>query len=128
MSSTSSAASHWLGYPDGPTPPAQALDQIDAWLASPSVALLAETNDHWPGLRELLERSKIVGPMVHDARIAALCRTHGVRELWSADRDSTRFGGLRVVSPLDVIGSLSPFDSHTPRSANGTTATPFGRR
>jgi predicted nucleic acid-binding protein len=38
--------------------------------------------------------------MVHDARIAALCQQHGVRELWSADRDFSRFQGLAVVNPL----------------------------
>jgi len=40
------------------------------------------------------------GPMVHDARIAALCGQHGVRALWSADRDFGRFGGFAVVNPL----------------------------
>ena len=40
------------------------------------------------------------GPAVHDARIAALCLQHGVRELWSADRDFGRYPALRVVNPL----------------------------
>ena len=31
---------------------------------------------------------------------AALCRQHGVREPWSADRDFGRFAGLAVVNPL----------------------------
>ena len=43
---------------------------------------------------------RVVGPQVHDARIAALCRLHGVRELWTADRDFTRFDGLVVRNPL----------------------------
>jgi predicted nucleic acid-binding protein len=39
--------------------------------------------------------------MVHDARIAALCAAHGVRELWSADRDFGRFSSSRTVrNPL----------------------------
>jgi hypothetical protein len=38
--------------------------------------------------------------MVHDARIAALCRVNGVRELWSADRDFGRFADLVVRNPL----------------------------
>jgi predicted nucleic acid-binding protein len=42
----------------------------------------------------------ITGPATHDARIFAICRLHGVRELWSADRDFTRFKGIRVVNPL----------------------------
>jgi len=83
-----------------PTPAALALDQIDAWLESPSLVLLAETEAHWTQLRALLVQAKIGGPMVHDARIAALCLQHGVRELWSADRDFGRFPTLRTVNPL----------------------------
>ena len=83
-----------------PTPLARALDQIDAWLESPCVVLLTEGEQHWTQLRSLLVQAKVSGPMVHDARIAALCIAHGVRELWSADRDFGRFAPLRVVNPL----------------------------
>ncbi len=83
-----------------PTPLVRALDQVDAWCESPTLALLAETTTHWPTLRTLLADGRIDGPKVHDARIAALCRDHGVRELWSADRDFSRFAGLTVVNPL----------------------------
>jgi len=83
-----------------PTPLPRALDQVDAWLASPTLVLLAESADHWVALRTILANGRIAGPQVHDARIAALCRQHGVRELWSADRDFNRFPGLAVVNPL----------------------------
>ena len=83
-----------------PTPLARALEQIDAWRESPSLALLTESETHWPTLRGLLVAGRIVGPQVHDARIAALCAQHGVRELWSADRDFSRFPNLTVVNPL----------------------------
>lgn len=83
-----------------PTPLAKAIDQIDAWLESPSVEMLAESQLHWPRLRRLLEGGNIVGPSVHDARIAALCLQHGVRELWSADRDFGRYPELKVTNPL----------------------------
>jgi hypothetical protein len=42
----------------------------------------------------------VVGAQVHDARVAALCRLHGVRELWTADRDFGRFPDLTVRNPL----------------------------
>jgi hypothetical protein len=42
----------------------------------------------------------VAGPRVHEARIAALCRQNGVRELWTADRDFGRFAGLRFRNPL----------------------------
>jgi uncharacterized protein len=38
---------------------------------------------------------------VHDARIAALCAGHGVRELWTVDRDFSRFPGLTTRNPLN---------------------------
>jgi len=83
-----------------PTPLEGALDQIEIWLESPSLALLTETPTHWTTLRAILVESAITGARVHDARIMALCRQHGVRELWSADRDFSRFAGVRVVNPL----------------------------
>lgn len=82
------------------TPLDRALDQIEAWLASPSLRLLTEADAHWATLRRLLEAADVVGPQVHDARVAALCLQHGVSELWSADRDFGRFPGLRTVNPL----------------------------
>jgi uncharacterized protein len=83
-----------------PTPVAKALSQIEAWLESPSLVLLGETVRHWPTLRDLLVQSATSGAAVHDARIAALCMQHGVRELWSADRDFSVFQQLRVRNPL----------------------------
>jgi uncharacterized protein len=88
-----------------PTPLSRALDQVDAWLESPTPVLLAESTDHWPTLRALLAGGRIAGAQVHDARIVALCRQHGVRELWSADRDFNRFAGLAVVNPVVGHGS-----------------------
>lgn len=85
---------------DPPSPLPAALDQIDAWLESPNLVLLAESEQHWPELRALVAKSRVTGPRIHDARIAALCRQHGVRELWSADRDFSRFAGLSVVNPF----------------------------
>jgi toxin-antitoxin system PIN domain toxin len=78
----------------------QARIQIDSWLASPSLALLGEPHNYWDALKRLLVTSKVTGPKVHDARIAALCALHGVRELWTADRDFGRFGNIRTTNPL----------------------------
>ena len=83
-----------------PTPLAQALDQVDAWMESPSLVLLAESQAHWERLRSLLLTGKVAGPRVHEARIAALCLQHGVRQLWSADRDFGRFSVVTVANPL----------------------------
>ena len=83
-----------------PTPLAKAIDQVEAWLESPSLVLLSESEDYWVVLRTILQTGRVSGPQVHDARIAALCQQHGVSELWSADRDFGRFPGLSVRNPL----------------------------
>jgi toxin-antitoxin system PIN domain toxin len=83
-----------------PTPVAGAIDQVEAWLESPTLVLLAETGGYWPELRSLLEQGRISGPQVHDARVAAICRDHGVRELWTADRDFGRFPTLNARNPF----------------------------
>lgn len=83
-----------------PSTPTQAISQVEAWLGSPSLTLIGETARHWRDLRELLEAGEVVGPGVHDARIAAICRAHRVTELLSADRDFRRFSRLKVRDPL----------------------------
>jgi toxin-antitoxin system PIN domain toxin len=86
---------------DPPSSREQSIAQIDAWLKSPTLSVLSESGSYWEQLRQLLLSAKVAGPMVHDARIAALCATNGVRELWSADRDFGRFGrSLEVRNPL----------------------------
>jgi toxin-antitoxin system PIN domain toxin len=82
------------------SPVEKAIDQIDAWLESPVAVLMSETTSHWEILKTQLRKGKIQGPMVHDARIAALCLGHGVVEFWSADRDFSRFSGLNIRNPL----------------------------
>lgn len=85
---------------DPPSVLREALEQMDAWLESPSLALLAERFDHWQHLRSLLEAGSVRGPRVHDARVAALCLSQGVTELWTVDRDFSRFPQLRTRNPL----------------------------
>ena len=88
-----------------PTPVADALLQVEYWKESPSLRLLgegsgAEGERYWEHLRTMLEVSEARGPRVHDARVAAICRVAGVREIWSADRDFSRMPGLLVRNPL----------------------------
>jgi hypothetical protein len=83
-----------------PTPLSSAIDQVQAWFESPSLILLAETEEYWAELRSVLEQGRVSGPIVHDARIAALCRDHGVRELWTTDRDFSRFPSITIRNPL----------------------------
>jgi predicted nucleic acid-binding protein len=59
---------------DPPSPAAVALDQVEA--------------------------GRVGGSKVDDARIAALCLVHGVRALWTVDRDFSRLPALQTVNPF----------------------------
>ena len=83
-----------------PTGIADALVQVEAWLASPTVVLLGEVEGYWETLSRLATSGRIEGPKIHDARIAALATFHAVDVLWSADRDFNRFPALKVHNPL----------------------------
>lgn len=85
---------------DPPSTPGQAADQIEAWLESPRLVLIAESPACWKILKDLLQTGRITGAQVHDARVAAICIHHGVKVLWTADRDFSRFGALRTRNPL----------------------------
>ena len=92
-------------HPNRYTPastPAQATWQITLWMGSPALRLIGETQSHWPVLQDLLVRSDVKGALAHDARIAAICLQHGVREFWTADRDFSRFPALNCRNPLIV--------------------------
>lgn len=83
-----------------PTPLSVAFAAIDSWHAGENVQLLGESEGYLGKLREQSLLAQARGPLVHDARIAALCLHHGVSELWSADRDFSRFPKLAVRNPL----------------------------
>ncbi|MCS7064310.1 MAG: PIN domain-containing protein [Methylacidiphilales bacterium] len=83
-----------------PTPPRIALAAIASWINHPDSRILAETHGYFDLLTRLITTGSIAGPQIHDARIAALCLHHGVRELWTADRDFSRFPQLRTRNPL----------------------------
>lgn len=88
------------------TPPStieQAIDQIDAWMESPTLMVLGEPDDHWSILRGQLTAGRVRGAMVHDARVAALCIGNGVSELLTADRGFDRFPELASRNPLILV-------------------------
>ena len=87
-------------YLPRPSSIAEAVDQVHAWREVPSCRLLTETGLTEETFFRLIEQAKAVGPRVYDARIAAICLDHGVRELWTADRDFSRFPKLRTHNPL----------------------------
>ena len=83
-----------------PTPPKLAFGQVEAWLESPSLVVLSENDDYFDALRETALAARVTGARVHDARVAALCVSHGVREIWTADRDFSLFAAIKTRNPL----------------------------
>lgn len=83
-----------------PTPLTLAIEQLEAWMESPSLVLIGEGPGYWERLKQGLAGGRVAGPMVHDARVAAVALLHEVDELWTADRDFGRFPGLKVRNPL----------------------------
>ncbi len=82
------------------TTPEQSWRQLSAWIASPSVRLLGETEE-FPGILErFVRRPRVLGGVVHDARIAALCVAHGTEALLTRDRDFSLFPELRTRDPF----------------------------
>ena len=83
-----------------PTPVEIAIQQAQEWLGSGGAAILHGGQNHAQTLFDLALAAKIRGGQFHDARIAAICLENGVAELWTADRDFSRFPGLKTRNPL----------------------------
>lgn len=79
-----------------PTPLTKARQQVNFWLSLQNLVVLSDDEDHWECLNDQMRSGKTTGKHVHDAHIAALCITHGVKELWTADKGFRRFPGLTV--------------------------------
>jgi toxin-antitoxin system PIN domain toxin len=83
-----------------PSPLETVFAAVDAWGAAGNLEFLAESPGYLAKLRELARAARVKGPRIHDARVAALCLHHGVRELWTADRDFSPFPKLKIRNPL----------------------------
>ena len=82
------------------TPSDTVFAQLRALHSLANLAFIAEGDEHLDQLEALALMAKVQGGAIHDARIAAICLAHGVAELWSADRDFSRFPALAVRNPL----------------------------
>ncbi len=88
------------GLPFTPSEPEIALAAIESWTRAPSCQLLAEGPAYLARLRTVVTTARPTGALIHDAKIAAICLSHGVSELWTADRDFSRFPALKTRNPL----------------------------
>ena len=88
------------GLPFTASTPDQAWAAIHSWVRAPSCQLLSEGSAYLAHLQNLIASCQPTGAMIHDAKIVAVCLSHGVSELWTADRDFSRFPSLSTRNPL----------------------------
>ncbi|MGL5823662.1 MAG: type II toxin-antitoxin system VapC family toxin [Nocardioides sp.] len=93
-----STTTHPKVFP-APSSAGRALEAMGAFAQLPTVEFLSETARHLEIVTALIG-GEVIGPKVHDARIAAICLGHGVDELWTADRDFSYFPALKTRNPL----------------------------
>ncbi|TVR53229.1 MAG: PIN domain-containing protein [Puniceicoccaceae bacterium] len=83
-----------------PSSPDQAIDQIEVWRGSPGLRILFDSESCVGELEKLASEGRVTGGLIHDARIVACCLDHGVGELWTVDRDFSRFPRVKTRNPL----------------------------
>jgi hypothetical protein len=84
---------------DRPESVAEAWQQVEEWLAMPSVWIPQPGERHADFLGRLLRTERVTANLVPDAHLAALAIEHGLT-LCSSDGDFARFPSLRWENPL----------------------------
>lgn len=85
-----------------PLSPADAMANIDSLLTLPHVKALGEEEGFWKAYREIAGKHVPRGNLVPDIHLAAVLHQHGVRTLYTRDRDFLRFDFLTVIDPLET--------------------------
>lgn len=88
------------GIFDPPSTLEEGFTALERWRQSPGLRFIGEGLDHFERLHATARTGRATGALFHDARVAAICLSHGVKVLWTADRDFSRFASLRVHNPI----------------------------
>lgn len=86
---------------NAPLSPEEAMSNIEGLIQLPHTRLLAEEEGFWDVYREVTSRVPTRGNLVPDAHLAALLQFHGVKTLYTHDRDFLKFPFLTVKDPID---------------------------
>lgn len=78
-------------------------ENVEALVRLPNVRLLAEQEGFWDLYRESTRNLVVRSKLVPDAHLAVLLRQHGVKTLYTNDRDFRRFDFLDVRDPFDEL-------------------------
>jgi hypothetical protein len=88
------------GVFDHPLSPKEAMVNIESLLSVPHARLLSEEEGFWESYRATTSEVPTRGNLVPDAQLAALLRHHGVKTLYTNDRDFLKFSFLDVRNPF----------------------------
>jgi toxin-antitoxin system PIN domain toxin len=83
-----------------PLSPDEALGNVAALLALPHVRAVAELEGFVDAYKHVAGETRVRGNLVPDAHVAAILFQHGVRTLYSNDRDFRKFQSLEVRDPF----------------------------
>lgn len=83
-----------------PLSPDEALGNISALVALPHVRAVAETDGFLDAYKHVAGEMPVRGNLVPDAHVAAILLQHGVRTLYTNDRDFRKFQSLEVRDPF----------------------------
>lgn len=87
---------------DHPLSPDEAMANIETLLNLPHARFLSEEEGFWNVYRTTTADVPTRGNLVPDAHLAALLRQHGVKTLYTHDRDFLKFPFLDVRDPLSL--------------------------
>lgn len=79
------------------TPPSEldiAIRFVDQLVESPTLRILCPGETFWRRLRAAASDADARGNLIFDAMIAAVCLEHGIRDLFTGDRDFSRFSEI----------------------------------
>lgn len=82
-----------------PLAPRDAMRNVEALLDRPHIRTMGELDGFWP-LYRAAAGGQARGNDVPDAHLAALMRQHGVRLIYTRDRDFRRFDGIDANDPF----------------------------
>jgi uncharacterized protein len=83
-----------------PLSPDDAFDNVAALLSMPHVRAVSELDGFADAYTHVTEGLVVRGNLVPDAHLAAILLQHGIRTLYSSDRDFRKFPALDVRDPF----------------------------
>jgi predicted nucleic acid-binding protein len=84
-----------------PLTPAEALSNVSALVQLPHVRPVAELEGFLEAYGHVTSGMPVRGNLVPDAHVATILFQHGVRTLYSNDRDFRKFASLDVRDPFE---------------------------